>query len=48
MEARSIVLGNQITKIESIHFKDVGTVLMVLPRLNGDQETLEISPQKLI
>ena len=44
MEVRSIGLGNQITKIESIHFKDVGTVLMVLPRLNGDQVTLEIPP----
>ena len=47
MEVRSIGLGNQITKIESIHFKGVGNVLMVLPRLNGDQGTLEISPQKL-
>ena len=48
MEVQSIGLGNQITKIESINFKNVGTVLMVLPRLNGDQGTLEISPQKLI
>ena len=47
MEVRSIGLGNQITKIESIHFKGVGTVLMVLPKLNGDQVTLEIPPQKL-
>ena len=43
MEVRSIGLGNQITKIESIHFKM--NVLMLLPRLNGDQGTLEISPQ---
>ena len=47
MEVRSIGLGNQITKIESIHFKGVGNVLMVLPKLNGDQVTLEIPPQKL-
>ena len=47
MEVRSIGLGNQITKIESIHFKGVGTVLMVLPKLNGDQVILEIPPQKL-
>ena len=47
MEVRSIGLGNQITKIESIYFKDVGNVLMVLPKLNGDQVTLEIPPQKL-
>ena len=46
MEVRSIGLGNQITKIESIHFKGVGNVLMVLPKLNGDQVTLEIPPQK--
>ena len=43
MEVRSIGLGNQITKIESVHFKM--NVLMLLPRLNGDQGTLEISPQ---
>ena len=47
MEIRSIGLGNQITKIESIHFKGVGNVLMVLPKLNGDRVTLEIPPQKL-
>ena len=47
MEVRSIGLGNQITKIEWIHFKGVGNVLMVLPKLNGDQVTLEIPPQKL-
>ena len=47
MEVGSIGLGNQITKIESIHFKGVGTVLMVLPKLNGDQVILEIPPQKL-
>jgi type II secretory pathway component GspD/PulD (secretin) len=47
MEVRSIGLGNQISKIESIHYKVLGTVLMVLPRLNGDQVTLEISPQKI-
>ena len=47
MEVRSIGLGNQITKIESIHFKGVSNVLMVLPKLNGDQVTLEIPPQKL-
>ena len=47
MEVRSIGLGNQITKIESIDFKGVGNVLMLLPRLNGDQGTLETSPKKL-
>mgnify|MGYP006432105825 CR=1 FL=1 len=47
MEVRSIGLGNQISKIESIHYKVLSTVLMVLPRLNGDQVTLEISPQKI-
>jgi hypothetical protein len=45
-EVRYLRSGNQITEVESIRFKDVRTGLMVLPRLNGDQVTLEVSPQK--
>jgi len=45
-EVRNLRSGNQITAVESIRFKDVRTGLMVLPRLNGDQVTLEVSPQK--
>ncbi len=45
-EVRNLRSGNQITEVESIRFKDVRTGLMVLPRLNGDQVTLEVSPQK--
>jgi type II secretory pathway component GspD/PulD (secretin) len=45
-EVRNLQSGNQITAFESIRFKDVRTGLMVLPRLNGDQVILEVSPQK--
>jgi hypothetical protein len=45
-EVRNLRSGNQITEIDSIRFKDVRTWLMVLPRLTGDQVTLEVSPQK--
>ena len=45
-EIRNLRSGNQITEVESIRFKDVRTGLMVLPRLNGDQVILEVSPQK--
>ena len=45
-EVRNLRSGNQITEIDSIRFKDVRTGLMVLPRLTGDQVTLEVSPQK--
>jgi len=45
-EVRNLRSRNQITEVESIRFKDVRTGLMVLPRLNGDQVILEVSPQK--
>lgn len=45
-EVRNLRSGNQITEVESIRFKDVRTGLMVLPRLSGDQVTLEVSLQK--
>jgi hypothetical protein len=45
-EVRNLRSGNQVTAFESIRFKDVRTGLMVLPRLNGDQIILEVSPQK--
>jgi len=45
-ETRNFRSGNTITEVESIRFKDVRTGLSVLPRLNGDQVILEISPQK--
>ena len=45
-ETRSFKTGNKVTQLESTRFKNVRSGFMVLPRIRGDQVTLEISPQQ--